>query len=338
MGLRLPPFIELPFPESKKLLGIDPTVITREDMTSSYAWYRLAVSRDMYLDEWDFRDRDMFDKYFLLSLGLLEFPVALMGGDPKSGKSMGQAWIAHKIAKLFGKRATLDHTVPYPEYYRPYNSVIRLSEIGKELSTLDTENDVHKGRIKALQEERVFLELHRDAMPRPYFLLQDKGFAQDIVDEYNRLTELQAEVGQITDGEWEKLITYNTVFDLDECDSYALNTRRTNVTVLLSMIASRRRHTKTCMFLAMINIERFDLLIKEHCTHKINCVWQGHMPDACSILIEDVRPGGTGIKKWLVKRPKDLLHLWDSHNISPLTHDIPINFGQKKKKKEEVPA
>ena len=106
----------LPRDNSKKLLWIEPIVLTREDVTSDYAWYKLAKKNKTnsdrkeaaLLSERDFKNHDTYIKYYMLSLGLLEFPVVAVGGEPEAGKSLFMAWLTEKKHRLFGKEACLD--------------------------------------------------------------------------------------------------------------------------------------------------------------------------------------------------------------------------------------
>jgi hypothetical protein len=85
----------------------------------------------------------------------------------------------------------------------------------------------------------------------------------------------------------------------------------------------------------MINPKEFAPVILDQITHRVTCYWEGHLPNTCSMLIEDIRRGGTGLSKWLWLNPKDWTHLWDSHNIPAMTHRTTVSFGKKTKKEEE---
>jgi hypothetical protein len=285
----IPNAIILPRDNSKKLYGIEPTIITRSDVTSNNAWFKLAIQHSAALGERDFKDKDTYRKYFLLSLGLLEFPVIFVGGEPESGKSLFMAWYTYQVTKLFNKTATLDWSPPEPKYYGKFNNFF------------------------------------------------DKDFQEKIIDEFNRLANMEKETGQeVPQYELEKLVLYNTVFGLDECDSYAHKQTQTNLTKLLGMIMRRRRHTFTCISMVLIDINEFAPVLLKQCTHKVTCYWEGHFPGTCSILIEDARRGGSGTAKWLWLRPENWLHLWRSHNIPAMTHEFDIHFGNKPKKKKEI--
>jgi hypothetical protein len=111
----------LPFAGCKKILGIDETVITREDMTSFNAWYQLAVKHSQNLGERDFVSTRLFYKYFMLSLGLLEFPVVLIGGKRGNGKSMIASFLTYCSVQLFGKVATMEKPPPDPDKFGKIN-------------------------------------------------------------------------------------------------------------------------------------------------------------------------------------------------------------------------
>lgn len=286
--LEIPNAIVLPQANSKQLFGIEPTVLTRADMTSDYAWYKLAIKHSPYLEERDFKDYNTFIKYYLLSLGLMEYSVTLIGGEPGGGKSLFLAWLTLQMAKLFGKRATLDWVPPNPKLF------------GK------------------------------------YFYLYDEDFTGKIEKGFNELARYEKNTGELANPEMlEQFIIYNSFFSLEECDSYGDRQSQTNLTKMIARINNRRRHTFTCTAMIMIDINRFAPILYKQATHKVNCIWQGHYPETCSVLISDERRGGTGISKWLWLRPKDWTHLWRSHNISALTHETNIKFGNKPKKKEK---
>lgn len=284
--IEMPNAVVLPSADSKKLYGIEPTVITYADMTNDYAWYKLSMKHDPFLEGKDFADRNLFTKYFLLSLGLLEYPVILIGGEPGGGKSLFMAWLTRQMVKYFGKRATLDWTPPNPDLFPGY------------------------------------------------FNFFDEDFQEKIIEGFNNLARLEKTTGkEAPQEELENFIIYNTVFGLDECDSFDRQTQN-NLTQLTARIARRRRHTFTCMAMVLIDIERFAKVILKQATHKVNCIYEGHYQDTCSILIQDTRKGGTGRAKWLWLKPKDHLDIWRSHNIPAITREVDIHFGNKPKKKE----
>lgn len=135
----------LPYPGCKPLLGVNETVITREDMHSAGAWVRLAKYKSMHMKEKDFVDPLMYYKYFLLSFGLLEYPVALMCGLRGDGKSMGASFLSYLMHVLFGKSITMEKPPPKPELFGKINYLHAQDYIDKmilDLALLDKiEND-----------------------------------------------------------------------------------------------------------------------------------------------------------------------------------------------------
>lgn len=286
---QLPNAVILPRDNCKKLLNIEPTILTRSDMTSDYAWYRLAKLHCAVLEEKDFKNKDTFRKYWLLSLGLLDFPIVAVGGDPESGKSLFMAWLTERKHSLFDKDACLDWTPPQPKYFGNYHD------------------------------------------------LMDSDFQNKIVDEFDILHRIEQETRRPVPLEIrKKLILFNAEMGLDEADGYLHRQMQTNTTKVIGMIERRRRHLFMGMTLVMIEPKEFADVVLNQVTHKATCYWEGHLPNTCSILIEDVRRGGTGLAKWLWLRPKDWTHLWDSHNIPAMTHRTTVSFGKLTKKEEEL--
>lgn len=288
---RISDVVILPKDNSKLLYGIEPTIITREDVTSKDAWWKLASKDSPYrwkLKQRDFKNKDTYIKYFLLSLGLLEHPVILVGGDPRSGKSLFMAWYTYQLVRLFDKRATLDWTPPNPEYY---------------------------GKL---------------------FDLWDESFQDELEEGFNKLALIEKKTRKPpSQEELEKFIAYNTVFSLDECDTYADRQSQTNLTKLIARILNRRGHVHICAVEVMIDTDRFAPILGDQASHLVDCKWQGHLPGYSSILIQDNRKGGTGLSKYLWLRPEDWVHLWNSHSISQLSRRVNIHFGNKPKKKKE---
>ncbi len=118
---RLPEAVVMPRDNCKKLLNIDPVIITRADLTSDYAWYRLAVEHSATLQQIDFKDKGLYTKYYFLTLGLLDFPIVAVGGEPETGKSLFMAWLTERLHRLFKKRACLDWAPPEPKYFGNYH-------------------------------------------------------------------------------------------------------------------------------------------------------------------------------------------------------------------------
>jgi hypothetical protein len=115
MIVTLPRAISFPVP------GCSPVIISRDDMTSDRAWYKLAQNHDAYLERTDFIDRDLYYKYWFISLGIPEYCLALVVGPEGSGKSLILAWLSHELYHLFGKKVTLDWRPPDKQYYGDYH-------------------------------------------------------------------------------------------------------------------------------------------------------------------------------------------------------------------------
>lgn len=107
----------LPRAGSKTLLGIDETIITKEDLTSYIAWYRLIKYHDLNLKASDFKDPNLYIKYFLLSSGLLEYPVVLIHGLRGGGKSLFASWLTYMKVIHFGKRPVMEKPPPNPDLF-----------------------------------------------------------------------------------------------------------------------------------------------------------------------------------------------------------------------------
>ena len=288
--------VVLPRTNSEKLLGIEPLVLTPDDVTSNYAWWRLAEKYrlrgkiDPYLDRADFVSYDTYIKYYLLTLGLLEFAVIFIGGEPDSGKSMFLAWLTRKMHKYFGKTGLMDWLPPEPKYFGNYRNFL------------------------------------------------DEDMQEKIIDESNRLHRMELETGKkVPQEELEKFILYKAFLSLDEADGYAHKQMQNNYTKALGQTFRRRRHVYCCIAMVMIDVEEFAPVLLNQVTHKVTCFAPGNLPypDCCSVLIEDVRKGGSGVRKWLWLNPEECLHLWDSHNIPAMTHEQDIHYGRKPKKKKE---
>jgi hypothetical protein len=276
IDIEVPSLVTIPVP------GCEPVVFCRRDMTNDLAWYKLAVKHDMWLEEWDFEDKNNYIKYYLLSLGLLEYPMVIISGEEGGGKSLVMAWLTYAMVNLFHKRCTLDWSPAKPELF------------GK------------------------------------YFSLYDEDFTERIMRETNRLANLGREP---TIEELESLIIYNTVFGLDECDSYADKASRTNLTKLLGRIITRRRHFHTGIFTVFVDPNTADKrYFYNRKTHFIQCGYQWKALDTCSYSITHFR--GKGMTKQLHLKPADHADLWNTHSTVALSHDVEISFGKKKHPKK----
>jgi hypothetical protein len=113
--------VVLPFAGCKQQLGIDETIIAQDDMTSFNAWYKLKVHHSTELGERDFVNPKLFYKYFMLSLGLLEFPIVLIGGQRGNGKSLIASFLTYCSVQLFHKVATMEKPPPDPTKFGKIN-------------------------------------------------------------------------------------------------------------------------------------------------------------------------------------------------------------------------
>ena len=114
MTTAIAPVVTIPIP------GCSPLVLCQEDVVTHKAWYDLSYKKSPYLGEKDFKDYDTYMKYWLVTMGLLDFPMVLICGEEGGGKSLVMAWLTNKIVTLFGKRCTLDWTPPKPELFGKY--------------------------------------------------------------------------------------------------------------------------------------------------------------------------------------------------------------------------
>jgi hypothetical protein len=284
----------------------------------------------MFLNEREFKNRDMFTKYWLVSMGMVEYPFMLFYGDEGGGKTMEMAVTAHRLIKHFGRKPVMDFTPPHPEYFRPFNSIIvREQAIEALQKTGDPE-----GLIPKYQSEIAEIQV----VP-PFQNFYDEDFTGRIRDELERLQRVEKELmlkGQkLAPEEYEKLVIYNSVFVLDEGDSYGDIQSQTNLIKLIGKMARRRRHTHTTILMAYVDIEDVPKrIILNRMTHHALCaknwVYQGY----CSARIKDVRNGGSGESKFVHLKPEDCTHLWYSHNLVSMSHDVDIHFGNKGAKKK----
>lgn len=295
MGVKIPSAIVIPDSKSKLLYGFDPVVITMDDVNDIYVWWKLAVDHSPYLEQYDFKNYNTYIKYFMITLGLMEYSLAIVSGDEGSGKSLGIARLTYEMVRQFGKRATLDWTPPNPALFGKFHS------------------------------------------------MYDEDFTDRVQNDLNRLARLEKQLnGQaVPMEELAKCIVYNAVLGLDECDSYAEKSLRTNLTRLIGRLVRRRRHYYLNILMAFVDADDADKrMIFNRRTHEITCYKDAFpiaYPGYCSYLIKDVRRGGagTGIQKWLHLNPEDNTPLWRSHNMVSVSHDTYVNLSGKKPEKEK---
>lgn len=151
--------VVLPYPGCLKTLGINETVLTRDDFTSFGAWLRItSEGLKANLNESDFVSSRDYYKWFLLSLGLLDFPVILIGGKRGMGKSLIASFLTYCAVQLFGKVATMEKPPPDPlKYNNKINylhdqsyvdeiilGLARLDKIERETGRRPTEEELKK--------------------------------------------------------------------------------------------------------------------------------------------------------------------------------------------------
>jgi len=293
VGVRIPTAVILPDANAMQLYGIEPTILTREDMASSFAWYKLAVKHDPYLDRRDFVEEDTFIKYYLLSLGLLEYSVTLIGGSPGGGKSLVMAYLTYQMTRLFGKRATLDWTPPKPDRFGTFFSLYDEAFTDKIQSELNRLARVEKERRMTTGEAVSQEELES-------LIVYNTVFGLDECDQYAERasrTNLTKLIG--------RLINRRRHFYMCMLMVY-VNPQRAD----RAMVYDNHTHEIVC---------GFDWFPKS-------------LPGYCSYIIRDVRQNGTGISKWLHLNPAEHTDLWHSHNIVSISHNVRVNLGGQQKK------
>jgi len=147
----------LPFLGCKEQLGISETVVTREDMTSFNSWYQLHKKHSTRLGQRDFKDSKLFYKYFMLSLGLLEYPTVLVNGPRGSGKSCIVSFLTYQSHIHFGKNVTMEKPPPNPDIFGKINylhdqsyvddiilGLAYLDKVERETGKRPTEEDLQK--------------------------------------------------------------------------------------------------------------------------------------------------------------------------------------------------
>lgn len=332
MAYRMPEVVILPDSNSKKLYGIDPVIITKDDMASITGWYKLAVSGDKFLGAREFKSRDLFIKYWMVSMGFVEYPFMIFYGREGGGKSMGMAVTAHRLIKYFGRKPTLDFTPPEGEYYRPFNPVVERKEAIEYLHGIGDP----KGLIPRYESDIVEIQ-----KTPAFFNFYDEDFVERIQKELDRLQRIEKELAltgeQVPQEEFEKLIIYNAVFALDEGDSYGDVQSQTNLIKLIGRIARRRRHTHTTILMSYVDLADVpQRIILNRATHQVFCKKDWFILGQCSYQFKDVRQGNNGDQKFMHLKPQDCTHLWNSHNLVSISHDVDIHFGNKGAKKKKV--
>lgn len=282
--------------------GLPPIPFTIKDLKNGdyydqeEAWEKLNDGYP-YLEQDNFVNKDTFWKYWLASIGFLDYASVIIYGAKGKGKSLFQAWTIYKMAMLFGKRLTIDWTPP----------VEKKDKDGKLLCP----------------------EVIRNA-----YRLLDRDYAIKIRDTMNALADYQKRKGEMPPKDMlEKLIIYNAAWGFDESQTWADKAHRTNLTKLIAGIDSIARHIHTSMFFTFINPARCDELIADLTTHYVSCDKDREYYDTCTYSVFDRRHG---ISKKLHLRPADWTHIWDTHSIPQVSHNFYINLGGRDKSSKGI--
>lgn len=184
---------------------------------------------------------------------------------------------------------------------------------------------------------------HPEFFPN-FYDFNDEEFSTKIQGEMKILEKVEREAKKhgmkLSPEAYRNLIIYNSIFALDEGDSYADKLNVTNLTKLIARIIRRRRHYHTCMF--MVFVDPHDApsrLIGGRASHEIECSKDLNRPGWCVYTILTTKTTANakaGTKKLLHLNPKDCTDLWDSYNAVTISHDQDIYLGGKKHKKQEV--
>ena len=135
-------------------------IYTRGHFTNDRAWERLCLG--YMLRDTDFKDLNMWKRYWYLAYGLTE-GIVIVSGPVGSGKSLWMYKTAYEMRGLFGKGCTFD--VPPKESFGPYRSMSDesfIEELGKFKAVALLEKAAEKGDIswdkfnKALNDIKLF--------------------------------------------------------------------------------------------------------------------------------------------------------------------------------------
>jgi hypothetical protein len=278
--------------------GCSPFIIKREDVTNKTAWYRLTEENYCHLGASDFYDYDVFERYYLVTAGLLDYCLALICGEEGGGKSLVMSWLVHEIARLFGKRNVLDFTPPHPELFGDYYSFDDTEFVTKIQDQMNILEKVE--REAKLQGKRLPKEAYKS------LIIYNSNFGLDegdsYVDKSNR-TNLSKFIGRVI----RRRRHFHTNMFIVFVDPHDADYR---------LVANRATHEIACA---------------KDATRPGFGTKQGW----CVYTIECVKGARKGIKKTLHLKPADCTHLWDSYNVVKISHDQDVNLGGRHNKRTE---
>jgi hypothetical protein len=327
--------------------GCDDLIFYKDDMTSLEAWFQLSIDNDMNLQPEDFVDDDKYMRYFFMASGLMSYACAFLIGPEGQGKSLGLNYLTYQMLRLFPeKRGTYDFSAPKRNVF--------LTDLGKTYEAKDSVVGEVLGYIKMNQGEGGVplhflcgdLELGLRAGKQLVDDLKLNGLVTlDTVPEFKRcdrikdkdvVKRLQEDINKTAEFEedippdlLESLLVYNRIFGMDEIDKWADKSNRTNYTKLFGRLIVRRRHYHTTFLMATVDSNSIDRrLLWDRRTHIITCdKIEGGI---CRYQILHKRTGKT---HWMYLDPSRWLHIWDSWNMSAVSHDVEVKLSGGKKKK-----
>jgi hypothetical protein len=308
--VKVDPFVRLDVP------GCKPVILTIDDMTSGFAYVRL-VRGDKKLEARDFKEKDMFIRYWLWSLGLLEYPFLIIAGREGGGKSLLLGWLGNVICRLFPpKRATLDFAVP-PMFDDP------------------PIYDIHGNQIKYTNGVSRWKDIQR-------FSLFDEDFLYNILDRVDSLSRYEKENNgqRPPQSELAKCYLWNTTFALGETKTYAEKGVKSNLLTLIGRIITARRHFHCGMAMAYVDqLAAPGIQIFDRRTHNVTCSKQKSGNRVyCEYWISQIY--GDRLVRKLILWPDENQDLWISEDIPQFAHNLELHFGNigaklAKKRQEE---
>lgn len=86
---------------------------SREDFAFGISYKKFLAGERLY--DYDFKDKEQYLRYFLLSLELVDYGIIVESGEKGSGKSLFMIWLSNTLRRLFAKGVTLNFR-PKEEY------------------------------------------------------------------------------------------------------------------------------------------------------------------------------------------------------------------------------